>query len=72
MKMYGKMFEVLTSKKPRDLYDLLKDKFSTNKKSIEEGIVIWHENFVSGSNFSTEYKNSRKWHHKFFDHKGQF
>lgn len=51
MKMYGKMYNVLTSKKPRDLYNLLKDKFSSNKKSIEEGIVIWHESFVSGSNF---------------------
>ena len=42
-KMYGKIYEVLTSKKPADFLNLLRDKFSTQKHSLEEGIVIWHE-----------------------------
>ena len=27
---------------------------------------------MTGSNFTNEYKQSRKWHHKFFNHKGAF
>lgn len=32
MKMYGKLYDVITSEKPKNLYNLLRDKFSTNKK----------------------------------------
>jgi len=31
MKMYGKIYKVITSQKPKDFYNMLKDKFSTNK-----------------------------------------
>jgi hypothetical protein len=45
----------------------LKEKFTVNKQQVEEGIVIWHEKFVTGSTF----KIDKKWHNKFFNRKGQ-
>jgi hypothetical protein len=47
-KILQKLYEIYMSEKPRDFLRLLKDKFSINKHQLEEGIVVWHERYVSG------------------------
>lgn len=72
IKSYSLLHDALTSDKPKDYYEMLKEKFTGSKEHLEEGIIIWHEKYVSGSDFGDERKKNRKWHQKFFNRKGQY
>ena len=62
VKGFSLLHDALTSEKPKDLYQMLKEKFTGSKENLEEGIIIWHEKYVSGSDFGENHKNNRKWH----------
>ena len=62
IKGYQLFFQAITSDKPKDIYEMLKSKFTGKKENLEEGIIIWHEKYVSGSDFGQHNKQSKKWH----------
>ena len=72
MKLYGHLFNALTSDKPREYFEAAKEYVQNKKGKVEEGIVIYHEKYVSGSNFTKEQSSKKKWHNNFFNMKGKY
>ena len=48
---YGTLYDMATSEKPRQFYDQIKERMQNNKSNLEEGIVLYHEKWVSGNSF---------------------
>lgn len=61
---------MLTSDMPSKMRENVQDWSHSSKTQVEEGIVLFHERYVSGSGFAEE--NQRKWHHRFFNRKGEY
>ena len=63
-----KMYDIIVSDRPSIWYE----EIIKGKKSAEEGLVIHHEKYVSGSSFSQQYEEKKKWYNKMFNRKGKY
>ena len=63
MNFLGTIYNVLTSEKPKTWYNTFFEKFEDGKSTFENEIVVKHEKYISGTNFSSEYRKNKKWYH---------
>lgn len=66
------MYDMITSNRPRDLVEMLKDKFKYRQERLEQGVVVWHEKWVTGDNYSKTRQRNRRWYNNFFNMKNEY
>ena len=51
---------------------MLKDKFKYRQERLEQGVVVWHEKWVTGDNYSKTRQRNRRWYNNFFNMKNEY
>lgn len=62
----------MTSEKPREYYEDFKQRFSENRSNLENGVIKYHERYVSDETFGDHRKRQFKWYNKFYNRKGSY